>query len=184
MNDELRLIRKIQKNGNRIAADTLIRRYYDEIYRYVYRQTMDKDIAMDLTQEIFISMLSTIAHFDGKKAGFRTWLYKIATNKTVDYFRSRAVHRKQILVIDDLELADETDFIHQLEDADLVEQIMEYINELPAELQQIFRLKLYSEYTFTEIAELLSMPESSVKSKYYRLLRTLRREFQNEYDGD
>lgn len=75
MNDELRLIRKIQKKGDR-AADALIRQYYDEINRYVTRQITDRDIAMDLTQEVFISMLGTISRFDGKKAGFRTWLYK------------------------------------------------------------------------------------------------------------
>jgi RNA polymerase sigma-70 factor (ECF subfamily) len=96
LNDELRLISKIQKKDDRAAADTLIRRYYDEIYR--------------------------------------------------------------------------------------IDRVMQYVNALPAEPQQIFRMKFYGDYTFAEIAELLSMPESSVKSKYYRLLNTLRKEFGNDYD--
>jgi RNA polymerase sigma-70 factor (ECF subfamily) len=182
LNDELRLISKIQKKGDRIAADMLIRRYYDEIYRYVYRQTADKDTAMDLTQDIFVSMLGTISRFDGKQAGFRTWLYKIATNKTVDYFRSRAVQISHILDTDELELPDEADFTRRIEQTDLVDRAMRYVNALPAEIQSVFRLKFYGEYTFTQIAELLSVPESSVKSKYYRLLNTLRKEFRNEYD--
>jgi RNA polymerase sigma-70 factor (ECF subfamily) len=182
LNDELRLISKIQKKGDHDAADTLIRRYYDEIFRYIYRQTANKDTAMDLTQEVFVSMLGTIVHFDGKQAGFRTWLYKIATNKTVDYFRSRAVRISHILDTDDLELPDETDFIRRIEQEDLLDRVMRYVNTLPAEQQQVFRLKFYGEYTFIQIAELLSIPESSVKSKYYRLLNTLRKEFMNDYD--
>jgi RNA polymerase sigma-70 factor (ECF subfamily) len=137
---------------------------------------------MDLTQDIFISMLGTISRFDGKQAGFRTWLYKIATNKTVDYFRSRAVQISHILDTDELELPDETDFTRRIEQADLIDRVTRYVNALPAELQQIFRLKFYGECTFSQIAELLFMPESSVKSKYFRSLNTLRKEFRNEYD--
>jgi RNA polymerase sigma-70 factor (ECF subfamily) len=184
LDDETRLIRKIQKKGDRVAADALIRRYYDEIYRYIYRQTADKDTAMDLTQKVFLSMLGTIARFDDRRAGFRTWLYRIATNKTVDYFRSRAVQRSHVLALDgdELELPDEDDFTRHIEQADLIDQVMRFVNALPTEAQQIFRLKFYGEHTFAHIAELLSLPEPSVKSKYYRLLNTLRKEFKHDFD--
>jgi RNA polymerase sigma-70 factor (ECF subfamily) len=182
LDDELRLIRKIQNSGDRASADTLIRRYYNELYRYIYRQTSNKDTAMDLTQDVFISMLGAISRFDDKKAGFRTWLYKIATNKTVDYFRSRAIQISHVLTTDELELPDETDFTRRIEQADMIDKVGQYVNTLPAEIQHIFRLKFYGEYTFAQIAELLSIPEPSVKSKYYRLLNTLRKEFKNDYD--
>jgi RNA polymerase sigma-70 factor (ECF subfamily) len=184
LDDETQLIRKIQKKGDRAAADALIRRYYDEIYCYIYRQTANKDTAMDLTQKVFLSMLGTIARFDSKRAGFRTWLYRIATNKTVDYFRSRTVQRSHVLALDgsELELLGEEDFTRRIEQADLMDQVMRYVNALPTEAQQIFRLKLYGEYTFAHIAELLSLPEPSVKSKYYRLLNTLRKEFKDGFD--
>ncbi|MDR1069828.1 MAG: RNA polymerase sigma factor [Gracilibacteraceae bacterium] len=184
MDDEPRLISKIQKKGDRAAADTLIRRYYDEIYRYVRRQIADKDAAMDLTQEVFLSALRAVSRFDGKQAGFRTWLYKIATDKTVDYFRSRAVRRRRVLAADELELPDEADadFTRRIEQADLAERVTRYVNALSAETQAVFRLRSYGGHTFAEIAALLSVPESSVKSKYYRLLRALRKEFGNEWD--
>jgi RNA polymerase sigma-70 factor (ECF subfamily) len=180
LNDDMRLIRRIQRKGDRAAAETLIDRYYDEIYRYICRQTANKEAAMDVTQVVFISMLGTISRFDGKRAGFRTYLYKIATNKTVDYFRSRAIQISHVLDVDELELPDETDFIRRLEQEDLAGRVLQSVNLLPAEIQQIFRLKFYGEYTFAQIGVLLSMPESSVKSKYYRLLNALRKEFENE----
>lgn len=93
MHADNQLIRKIKKNGDRKAADELVSRYYREVYAFAYRQTSDMDLAMDLTQEIFIAALKGIPSFDEKKAGFRTWLYSIASNKITDYYRSR-YHRQ------------------------------------------------------------------------------------------
>ncbi|MFD0960614.1 RNA polymerase sigma factor [Paenibacillus chungangensis] len=79
--DELRLIKKVRRNGDLAAADELVRYYYDEIHGFVKKQVSDAGTALDLTQDIFISMLRTIHHFDVKRSsGFRAWLYKIAIN--------------------------------------------------------------------------------------------------------
>jgi RNA polymerase sigma factor (sigma-70 family) len=182
LEEEIRLIRKIQASGNRAAADLLVRKYFDEIYAYVCKQTSDKHTAMNLVQNIFVSMLQSIGGFDAKKASFRTWLYRIATNKTIDYFRSQKTEKMHVLCIDDMDIPDETEFTKRTEEKDLVSKVLCYVNSLEMSLQQIFRLKFFGEYTFSEIASLLDMPESTVKSKYYRLLKLLREEFKNEYD--
>jgi RNA polymerase sigma-70 factor (ECF subfamily) len=180
--EEKRLIRKIRQSGDREAADRLVRLYYDEIFRFVRKQTANEDAAFDLTQEIFIGMLRTIAHYDGKKAGFRTWLYKIATNKTVDYFRSRTARLVETLPVDDVEPVDETDFIRQIEDSDFAGRVCAYLSALPANTQRIFRLHVFGGYTFKEIAEGLEIPEGTAKTTYYRLINVLRKEF-SDYDG-
>lgn len=182
MNEEIRLIRKIQRTGSRTAADALIRNYYDEVYRYVYKQISDKHTAMDLTQNIFIAVLKSIARYDGKKASFRTWLYRIATNKTIDYLRSCTKERTYLLNIEDLDIPDEDEFTRQTELKDFTSRVQNYVNALESDAQQIFRLKFFGGYTFAEIAALLPLPESTVKSKYYRLLKMLREEFRDEYD--
>lgn len=84
------LIRKIKLFGSSKDADTLVRMYYDEIYYFVVRQINDRDSAYDLTQEIFISMLRSIGSYREKLASFRTWLYRIAENKVID-FRRRSI---------------------------------------------------------------------------------------------
>ena len=181
MEDERRLINLIQKYADKAAADTLIRKYYDEIYVYAYRQTSDKHIAMDLAQNIFVSMLKTISRYDNQRAGFRTWLYRIATNKIIDYHRSRSVVQNRILNLDDFDIPDEAEFIRQIEIKDLSSRVQAYVGTFDADMQRIFRLKLYGEYTFTEIAAMIEMPEATVKTKYYRILKTLREEFGHEY---
>ena len=175
---EQRLIRKIQNSGDRAAADTLVRGYYDEIHRFMRKQISDGDAALDLTQEVFISVLRSISRYDPKKgAGFRTWLYKIATDKTVDYFRSRNPRRVEILPIDDVQPIDETDFTLRFEERDFSERVCDYVNTLPPDTQKIFRLHIFGGYTFMAIAQQMDMPEGSVKSKYYRLINLLRKEY-------
>ena len=181
MKSEMRLIRKIQKSGDRVAADTLIRQYYDEIFRFIRKQTSDEDMALDLTQDIFISLLKTIGRYNPKKgAGFRTWLYKIATDKTIDYFRSRAARITETLSLDDVEPVDKADFTRQIENEDFAKRVCNYVNKFPPDTQKIFRLHIFGGYTFAEIAESMQIAEGSVKSKYYRLINKVRGEFNDE----
>ena len=177
--DELRLIKRIQRNGNRAAADELIRHYYDAIHGFVRKQISSSDFALDLTQEIFISCLRTIAHFDPKKdASFKTWIYKIASNKIVDYYRSRAYRETaKTLPIEEVEAACEPDFVLKFENSAFAEKVCAYIGGLPTGAQKIFMLHIFGGHTFAQIAEILGVPEGSVKSRYYRLVNLLRKEF-------
>lgn len=181
MDEEILLIRRIQKTGSREEAEKLIKKYYDEIYIYVFKQISDKNTAMDLTQDIFIAVLKSIQRYDHRLSTFRTWLYRIATNKTIDHLRSRTARRMIILDVGDIEFTDEKEFTSYIETKDLVLRLQSYINTLEVDIQQIFRLKFYGENTFDKIASLLCIPEPTVKSKYYRLLKQLRKEFSDEY---
>ena len=96
MQSDNHLIRKIKKKQNKEAAGLLIERYYREIYAYTYRQVACKELAMDLTQEIFILVLKGIRAFDEKKGSFRTWIYRIASNKITNYYRSLAYRKSQL----------------------------------------------------------------------------------------
>lgn len=178
MDRDLRLIKKIKKRNSRSAADELISSYYKEIYIYVFKQTSDKELSMDLTQEIFISMLGSLYSFDEKKAAFRTWLYRIATNKVVDYFRSKNYKYSNIVEdIADKEIEDKTDFTLNLELKEDVEKIQRVVNKLSGEYQEIFRLKIFLEATFLEISKILDISESTVKTKYYSIIKKIKKEF-------
>jgi len=177
LSDDKKLIRKIQK-GDRAAADTLVRKYYGEIFKFIRKQTATEETALDLTQEIFISLLKTISRYDPKKgAGFRTWLYKIATDKTIDYFRSHASRITETLSLDDVEPVDNTDFTTQIDNEEFSNRVCDYVANFPPGTQKIFRLHIFGGYTFAEIAENMQMAEGSVKSKYYRLINKIRGEF-------
>ena len=174
MEEEQKWIRDIQRRGSRQAADKLVRTYYDEIYRFAYRQLGHKEDAMDLTQTIFLAVLRALPSFDGRKASFRTWLYRIAAPKAID---CRRKVQGNILLLEETETPDQTDFAAQIQDRDLLDRMEEYISRLDPDTQAVYRLRLYGERTFPEIAAVLGQPEAAVKTRYYRLMARLRKEF-------
>ena len=178
MHDDDRLIQKI-KRADRQAADQLISRYYDEIYVFVYRQIFDRQNAMDITQDIFIRMLKSIAGYESSKASFRTWLYRIAASVLTDSRRKDARQPVQV-DLDDVKIASYEDFEQRIEQRDFAERILQRLTAKDELSQQIFRMKIFADNTLSQIASALDMPESSVKSRYYRLLRELREETENE----
>ncbi|WP_172253450.1 RNA polymerase sigma factor [Saccharibacillus deserti] len=179
--NELRLIKRIRRSGDRASADQLVRHYYDDIYRFVRRQVSSDDLALDLTQDIFISILRSIGHYEGRGgASFRTWIYRIAANKLIDWYRSRAYRNSAMtMTLDDIEPIDAGDFTTQLESDEFIAQVFEFVGELPPDTQKIFRLHLFGGCTFREIAEMVDLAEGSVKSRYYRLINQLGKEFAN-----
>ena len=175
MENDQRWIRQIKKNGSEEAANHLVAKYYKEMYAFMYKQTLDQELSLDLTQELFISVLKSIHSYDGKKASFRTWLYKLASNRLVDYFRSKSYKDTQrVQPIEDYDVEDDYDMTISLEYKEDFERATTLINELDASSQQIVRLKLFGDYTFPEIAEIETIPQSTVKTKYYTALKRIR----------
>lgn len=184
MDQEQRWIKKVKKNGNHEAANQLIAKYYREIYSFVYKQTLNQELSLDLTQEIFISVLKSIGRFDEKKASFRTWLYRVATNRVVDYFRSKHYRYAQLAEsLEEHELENPEDIAIALEYKEDIEFISSLINQLETSSQPIVRLKLFGEYTLQETAEMVHAPLSTVKTKYYAALRFIKKKMkENQRD--
>jgi len=184
MDKEKQWIKKIKKHADRQAANNLIAKYYKEMYRFVFKQTLDEQLSLDLTQEIFISVLKSIANYNENKASFRTWLYRLATNRLVDYYRSKTYKQSRLIEpIDDYDYHDVYDLTVSLEYKEDFETATSIINQLDAVSQQIIRLKLFGEYTFKEIAEMENMPESTVKTKYYAAIKQIRKEMREHSHG-
>lgn len=184
MIQEQRWIKKIKRNGHHASANQLISKYYQEIYGFVYKQTLDADLSLDVTQEIFISVLQSIYRFDEKRASFRTWLYRVATNRLVDYYRSKNYKYNQLVEpLEDQDIQDQNDFILSLEYKEDLERITLLVNQLDSSSQQIIRLKLFGEYTLQEIAEMVQAPLSTVKTKYYKALREIKKKMEEDRDA-
>lgn len=177
MNVEERWIKRIKKSRSHEAANELISRYYREMYAFVYKQTIDPELSYDLTQEIFISALKSIGNYDPKKATFRTWLYKVASNRVVDYFRSKHYqYRKLTEPLEESDIEEIGELTIRLEYKEEVEQIADTVSNLDTGIQQIVRLKLFGEYTLKEIACLLEIPLSTVKTRYYAGIKLIKKE--------
>lgn len=187
MQTEQKLIKRIKKKQDKEAANTLISYYYKEIYAYVYRQTGNEELAKDLTQDIFIQILQKIAMFDHKKASFRTWIYRIASNKIYDHYRSKthrlSLKREQIDMTDEnMELQNSNlglaikDLSELIVNKELIEKIMEIVSLYKQEWQEIFYMKCFEERTFQDISQRLNISENTVKSRFYKMIRQIKSE--------
>ena len=174
MEQECKWIRDIQRGNSRQAAERLVERYYDEIYVFTYRQTGHKEDAMDLTQNIFLAVLRALPTYDPKRAAFRIWLYRIAANKVID---TRRRFHPAVTPLEETEIPVQEDFVSRIHDRELLERIEDYVSGLDPTVQSVFRLRLYGERSFGEIAAALGQSEAAMKSQYYRLLGRIREEF-------
>ncbi|MCD2501012.1 MAG: sigma-70 family RNA polymerase sigma factor [Clostridium sp.] len=150
--------------------------YYKDIFTYVFRQTQNEELSKDLTQEIFIAMLKSIDRFDDKKASFKTWLYKIASNKIIDSYRS--TYYKYVTVVEEVyedTLVNESGLEESLELKEDINEILDIVKTFNTNYQQIFRLKVFGDMTFSDIGSLLEMSESTVKTRYYSTIRKIKK---------
>lgn len=173
------LVWRISRWNDRKAANDLVEKYYREIYAFTYRQTMEKQLAMDLTQEIFISMLRSVGGFDPKKGSFRTWLYRVSSRRIADYYRSRFYRMGRLMQpIDSEPPPDDGMLAARLEDRESARAVLTQIGTFDGVTQQILRLRLFAEQTFPQIAKAVQMPEGTVKSRYHAAVRKIRRELE------
>ena len=176
MKQEEKWIRSILDRGSTKAADQLVRAYYDKLYAFIYRQVGCKEDALDLTQDSFIAALRSLASYDPSKAGFGTWLCHIAAHKVID---ARRKYRPVTVPFDEEDIRTPEDFTDVLADRELIRQMEEYVCRLSPELQEIFRLRIYAELPFPKIASVTLQPEAKIKAQYYRLIKRLRKEFED-----
>ena len=117
--------------------------------------------------------------FDHKKASFRTWMYRIASNKICDHYRSK-VHRLS-LKQEQIDMTDENLELHSgnlgtavrdlselIIHKELIEDIMEIVSLYKQEWQEIFYMKCFEERTFQDISQTLNISENTVKSRFYK----------------
>ncbi|GAF21082.1 RNA polymerase sigma factor SigW [Bacillus sp. JCM 19047] len=174
MFSDKRLIRYILRKGSDQAAEELIRRYYDDLYYYLYRQIGNGDDALDLTQEVFISALKGLSSYDERKSSFRTWLFRIGTYKVID---SRRKLKITWFELKEGEMVEEQDFHETFYQKELLDAINQYVANFRPEIQEIFHLRVYGELSFPDISSLLAQKEERIKALYYRLIKKVREEF-------
>lgn len=161
--------------GDNAAYKRLMKKYHDAIYNFIYRMVREKQQVEDLTQEAFIKAFSSLASFNEEYA-FSTWLYKIATNNSIDYIRKRKLQTfsidKKIESTDSeygFELPDdsyETDK-EMISDQRAV-MLNEAIKKLPEKYRRVIHLRHVEERSYEEIAQILKLPIGTVKAHIFR----------------
>lgn len=171
------------KNGSQSAMEVLVKRYYKQIYSFIYRRTSDKETAYDLTQEVFIKMMKSIPNFQ-EKAQFKTWLYTIAVNHCNDFFRSKAFQvMKMTEELGDTHTSNEN-IPYIFEKNEKRREIMTAIMSLPDFQSNTIILRFYHDLKIKEIADIMRTNDSTVKSRLRQGMEKLKSILQRGEDND
>lgn len=164
------------KSGENTAFSELYELCFDKIYRFIFYRVGHKEIAEDLTEEVFIKAFENL-HTIQQTASFEAWLYQIARNKVIDYYRGKKLWTN----LEDVEhtLEYETNLIDVV-NLKLEQKIfIKLLKELSSEQQIVIKLKFLEDLTNHEISELLHKPEGSIRVIQHRAIVKLKELAQN-----
>ncbi len=169
--------------GHQKAFETLVQRYSTPLFNFICRFLVDYDQACDISQQVFLQLylsLPTLRTGDPLKA----WLFQVARNRCLDELR-----RKHAIHFSELESSSDEDELSLLasmpdtsplpeelaEHHDLQECLQRAIEALPPKFRSVVLLRYAGQLSFSEIGQVLAMPEATAKTYFQRakpLLRT------------
>jgi RNA polymerase sigma-70 factor, ECF subfamily len=166
------------KDGDKDAFRQIVQRYRDPVTNYVYRIINDYDTAVDISQEVFLRIFRKASSYE-PLAAFSTWIFRIATNLAINEIRRK---RKGLTISIFSRLQDYEDGNYEMQFADpsavspmeeisqqqIRLKIRESLNSLPLKYRVPLLLRELEGYSYEEIAQIVEIPEGTVKSRINR----------------
>ncbi|GKV65652.1 MULTISPECIES: sigma-70 family RNA polymerase sigma factor [Sporosarcina] len=151
--------------------------FHHDVFNFLTYLTRNRDIAEDLMHEVYVRVLKSYGSFEGKSSE-KTWLFAIAKNVSIDYFRKQATMKKHTDLHFDWEA-------QQLESADrLPEQLVEMDEETQLVLEELHQctgdqkmvilMRFFQDLSIAETAEVLGWTEAKVKTTQHRAVKALK----------
>jgi RNA polymerase sigma-70 factor (ECF subfamily) len=158
--------------GDDAAWETVVNQYAKRIYNLTYRYTFRRDEAEDLTQEIFIRVYQNLKSFRPESGSFQSWIMKVGRNLVIDHYR-RTRRYQQAAGTEELEAMNLRDDKapnpqRAAEQSEASRFVGAGLQALSPELKEAIILRDLEGMAYLEIAELLGIPEGTVKSRINR----------------
>ena len=164
--------------------EKLFRTYYKEIYRYLYSLTHDTSLSEDLTSEVFLEVVKSIATFRGG-SDVKTWMFSIARHKWMDYLRKRnrqvgaEVFSELVGELQDLCVNNEKGTEEKYLEKELLQRIYTLLDAEPERIRNIVKRRMQG-YSFYEIAKNENISESSARVIYFRAKEKIKKILEKE----
>ena len=172
--------------GDEAAWEELVRVHTRQVYGLCFRFTNSGSEAQDLTQEVFLRVFRTIKSFRSTEGSFTTWLSRVTRNLLIDHYRRTRQERVTDSIEEQLPLLEEEGAAasvrpdHQLAGREASEILQLTLQKLSPDLREAVILRDLQELEYREIADVLGIPEGTVKSRINRgraeLARLLRKQ--------
>lgn len=175
--------------GDERAYKKLVAKYERALYFHILKMIKNREQVDDLVQETFVKAFDNLNTYSTSYA-FSTWLYRIATNHTIDYLRKKKL---QTLSIDEPVKTRDGDMQMQLEDEsagtdrNIIRKqrqkiVQEAIEELPKKYRKVIEMRHMEEKSYQEIADVLDLPLGTVKAHIFRARELLYKALKDKRD--
>ncbi|WP_338764553.1 sigma-70 family RNA polymerase sigma factor [Bernardetia sp. ABR2-2B] len=153
---------------------------YEAIFRFLYRKANDEALAADLTSQTFIKALQNIQKFEYKGVPFSAWLYRIASNEFLKYYRKQK--KMPVYSLEEETAKKLTNFSEELADErqqERIDQLKKILEKLKPKDMQMIELRFFEDKSFKEIAFILETTESAAKMRTYRIIEKIKESVSN-----
>lgn len=180
------------RTGDPDAFETLVRRYRPELLPFLIRFAGGRAAGEDVFQDTFLQIHLSADSFDVTKR-FKPWLYTIASNKARDFLRKKKRRYTVPLSAGVGQDGDGPAFVDLMDsglprpadiaaDRDIAERVRETVDDLPDHLREVLLLAYFQHFAYREIAEMLSIPLGTVKSRLHAAVGTFAQNWKTRRD--
>ncbi|MCL5733407.1 MAG: sigma-70 family RNA polymerase sigma factor [Patescibacteria group bacterium] len=172
LDNEEKLIKKaIRRDGDSFSA--LYDHYQPQIYRFVLIKVGKKEDAEDLTHQVFLNAWQNVGGYRLKGFPFSSWLYSIARNQIIDFYRSRKPVQS-LEKIDPESLSEESREAENLSEKMKLEKVMSAVRHLKFDYQDVLIMRFVEDLSLKETAAAIKKSEGSVKLIQHRAIEQLK----------
>jgi RNA polymerase sigma-70 factor, ECF subfamily len=153
----------------------LYTKYYEQIFRYIHQRMDNKEMAFDITSQVFLKAMINLPKYKYKGVPFSSWLYRIAMSEVYQSFKDKKSTRTVNVDTSNVE-----DIIEEVEEDNTVEMreaLIKVIGNLPEVELQIIEMRYFEKRSYREIGDILGMTENNAKVKAYRIVEKLKKSF-------
>jgi RNA polymerase sigma-70 factor (ECF subfamily) len=179
--DELKLINDILK-GHKDDYRILMDRYYKELFKYIYNMVGSYETTEDLLQEIFLKVYHKLNRFDGSKASFRTWIYRVSANHTYNFLKKKSNQFNQYTYeYDDAINKADVDVEKEAIKSDQINRVILAMKKvLKPKHYKIISLHYFSNLTPKEISESTNIPLKTVYKAIKSGIERIKKEVEHD----
>lgn len=172
MQEEQSLVLQVQK-GDQEAFAKLYEQNFDKIYRYLSLKVGNNVEAEDMTQQVFIKALQSISSYKWKGVPFSAWLFRIAHNHVIDYYRKQS--RQATTPLYEFMAVSDCDPEKSAEDKADIERLLQASKKLTAAQQEVITLRFAGELPIAEVARIMGKTQGAVKALQHSAIIALRK---------
>lgn len=178
--EEWQQVEAARKDVN--AFRPLYDKYFDRIFRFIYRRTENEEVTADLTSQTFLKALKKLDKYSFKGVPFSAWLYRIADNEVKAFYRLS--FKKRVLSLDGEEIKALAVEDSLPETQDFSKPLLKALKKLKDLEVEVIELRFFEDKSFSEMAFILDKSEGSIKMKLYRALEKLKKYYEEYKSHD